>query len=113
MKKIILAIIVALPIVAYADRVTMKSQTAFTFNQSGIGESALSKNKERKALIISNNGADAIFVMFGASTASAFVGMQIPANTAFEFKNVPMDEVLIRGPSTPTGTRSVVLSEFE
>ena len=112
MRKILLVVLL-IPLFVFADRVTKKTQTEFTFETSGAATSALAKNKNRKGLIISNNGADAIYVQFGTSSAIATLdGMKLAANTAYEFTNVPMDIVYIKGGAS-TGTRKVGIIEFE
>ena len=116
--KFLIFILVVLMLVtssfpSYADRVTKKSLTLFTFTGNLFPGLALAKNKSRKGLIISNNGADVILVQFGSSTGSStYVPMRIPATTAVEFQNVPMDDIYIKGASS-TGTREVGILEFE
>lgn len=117
MRKILLvAFAVILPLVVFADRVTKKTQTTVVFPLNGSPVKLLDKNGKRKGLIVSNSGADAIYIQFGSSSANVEPqntdAMKLAANTAYEFQNVPMDEIWVKGAAS-TGTRRVGGIEFE
>lgn len=116
MKNLLLVLLIAIPIYVFADRVTKKTQTTILFSGDGSPIQALAANRNRKGLIISDNGADAIFIQFGSSSANGnpqnLDAMKLAANTAYEFQNVPMDAIWIKGAAS-TGTRRVGIIEFE
>ena len=111
--RILLCLLVLIPLLVFADRVTKKTQTSITFNADLSPTEGLAKNKNRKGLIISNNGADAIQIQFGSTSASSNTDhMYLAGNSAYEFRNVPMDAVYIKGGAS-AGTRKVGIIEFE
>ncbi len=95
---------------AMADRVTMKSWGEITPTLAA--QTLLAKNKERRGLIVSNNGTDAILLQFGSLATSTTKGMTMAVNTSVEFKNVPMDVVSIQARAS-TGANKVSYIEFE
>lgn len=112
MRKILL-ISLLIPLCVFADRVTKKTQTSITFAADLSPGLALAANKERKGLIISNQGADAIQIQFGATTATGNADhMHLAATSSYEFKNVPMDAIYVKGAAS-TGTKKVGIIEFE
>jgi hypothetical protein len=116
MKFKILLAVLAIPLVVLAERGTKKTQSAFLFDAAGVPTQALAKNKNRKGLIVSNNGADTVYIQFGSSSASVDPqntdAMRLAGNTAHEFQNVPMDAIYIKGAAS-TGTRRIGIIEFE
>lgn len=105
-----LPLILLVPFIALARPVTVKTQGNFTPTQSS--QAALSSNKNRKALIISNKGTDAILVQFGTSHAGGTGGIKLAAGANLDFENPPMDSVYVVLAAS-TGLNSADFLEFE
>lgn len=109
MKQKFLFILFLFPLIALADRVTIKTKADYTATTTA--GTALAQNKNRKGLIISNKGVDNILVQFGTSSAIA-EGMDIDNGVTVQFTHVPMDAVII-GARASTGANPIGVLEFE
>ena len=94
-----------------SNGVTTKTQGEITPLLSTT-QTVLSANRFRRGLILSNTGTDAVLIQFGTSAVSTTKGMTIPASTAVQFTQVPVDAIYVQLRAS-TGTNKLSYQEFE